>query len=88
MEEFVRILQPSVDKLVEEAVLKVFAKFAPREHTRPKLVPKDEAQEVLHTSDVTLWRWEKKGYLIPVRIGGKIFYKTEDIDALQENKRR
>ena len=30
----------------------------------------------------TLWRWEKKGYLRPVRIGVKVFYRRSDIEAI------
>jgi hypothetical protein len=27
----------------------------------------------------TLWRWEKTGYLVPTRIGSKIFYRKSDV---------
>lgn len=30
----------------------------------------------------TLWRWEKKGYLRPVRIGVKVFYRRGEIEAV------
>ena len=30
----------------------------------------------------TLWRWEKRGYLCPVRIGANVFYRRSDIAAI------
>lgn len=47
------------------------------------LVRKDEARRRMGSPDPsTLWRWEKAGYLRPVRIGRSVFYRQGDIDAL------
>lgn len=37
---------------------------------------------ILRISKPTLWRWEKQGYLVPVKIGGKKYYRKSDVDAL------
>lgn len=36
----------------------------------------------LDVSRTTLWRWEKSGYLTPVRVGNKVRYKASDINKL------
>ena len=51
------------------------------------LVPKEEARQMLGSPDPsTLWRWEKAGYLEPVRIGVRVHYRRSDIDALVRSK--
>ena len=32
----------------------------------------------------TLWRWQKRGYLVPVKVGGENRYKSTDIDRILE----
>jgi len=47
------------------------------------LVAKEEARVRLgRPAPSTLWRWEKAGYLKPVRIGQKVFYRKSHIEAL------
>ncbi len=51
------------------------------------LIRKEEARRMLGSPDPsTLWRWEKAGYLTPVRIGVKVFYRQSDIDGIIESK--
>lgn len=52
------------------------------------LIAKEEARVRLlgGVDPSTLWRWEKVGYLKPVRIGGKVFYRRSDIDAIIKSK--
>lgn len=49
-----------------------------------KLFTKQETMGLLGVSNPTLWRWEKAGYLIPIRIGGKIYYSQTQIEKLKE----
>lgn len=42
----------------------------------------DEVSAKIGVSTNTLWRWEKSGYLVPVRIGRKPLYKLSGINAL------
>jgi hypothetical protein len=72
----------------EELVRKVRAE-AEREQARrdrqagDHLVRKEDARAILGNPDPsTLWRWEKAGYLTPVKIGVKVFYRRSAIDAL------
>lgn len=40
--------------------------------------------EILDINKTTLWRWEKKGYLVPVKAGGKRRYKMSDVKSILE----
>ncbi len=46
------------------------------------LIPRNTTIERLNVDPSTLWRWEKQKYLLPVRIGGKVYYRKSDIDNL------
>lgn len=35
----------------------------------------------------TLWRWQKRGYLVPVMVGGQNRYRSTDIDRILEGER-
>jgi len=51
------------------------------------LVQKEEARRQLGSPDPsTLWRWEKAGYLHPVKIGVKVFYRRSEIDGIIKAK--
>lgn len=36
----------------------------------------------LNVSHTTLWKWQKSGYLTPVKIGKRVYYKRGDIERL------
>ncbi len=44
--------------------------------------------EILNISSVTLWRWENKGYLIPIKIGGKNRFRMSDIKRILEGGKK
>ena len=41
-----------------------------------------EVTEKLMVSRTALYRWEKSGYLRPVRIGGRVRYRLSDVEAI------
>lgn len=51
------------------------------------LTPKN-VRERLSVSSSTLWRWEKEKYLTPVRVGGKVFYRSSDIQSIEKGGER
>lgn len=51
-----------------------------------ELVNADDTAKILGVKTNTLWRWGRSGYLIPVKIGRKSFYKQADIDRIKGNK--
>lgn len=46
----------------------------------------EKVREMLDVSDVTLWRWNKSGYLKPINIGGKRRYRMSDVKKILEGK--
>jgi hypothetical protein len=41
-----------------------------------------QVSQILGVDPVTLWRWAKRGYLVPVEVGGKRRYLMSDVKAL------
>lgn len=41
-----------------------------------------QVSEILNVDLSTLWRWAKRGYLVPVEIGGKRRYKMSDVKRI------
>jgi len=41
-----------------------------------------QVTQILNVSRSTLWRWHKKGYLVPLEIGGHRRYKMSEVNAL------
>ena len=51
-----------------------------------ELITAEETAELLGVKKNTLWRWARDGYLVPIKIGRKSFYKQADIDVLKNRK--
>ncbi|MCL4482856.1 MAG: helix-turn-helix domain-containing protein [Bacteroidetes bacterium] len=49
--------------------------------------PKQVAN-ILGVEPVTLWRWAKRGYLVPMEIGGKRRYKMSEVKAFLNKGRK
>ncbi len=45
-------------------------------------ITRQEASRMLNVTLSTLWRWNKDGYLTPVKIGSKVLYRTSDIEQM------
>lgn len=43
---------------------------------------RQEVSKMLGVDPSTLWRWEKRDYLRPIKIGGKSRYKLSEIKSL------
>lgn len=50
------------------------------------LISLDQACKVLAKSRSTFWRWAQVGYLKPIKISARVFFKEEDINMLKEGK--
>ncbi|MBR6263437.1 MAG: helix-turn-helix domain-containing protein [Prevotella sp.] len=46
------------------------------------LLTKKEVMNLLGVSSTTLWSWMRKKYLVPVKIGRKVFYQKADVENL------
>lgn len=72
--EFGRYL---IDTAQEEAVERV------KQGKEDVLLTVEEAMALLKVKNrATLWRWEKRGYLAPVRGGKKCLYRRSDIEQM------
>ena len=58
-----------------------------REDEEDILLTVDEVMKRLGIKDrTTLWRWHKKGYLVPVKAGKKLLYRLSQIDHILNSK--
>lgn len=46
-----------------------------------------QVSEILGVDLSTLWRWEKRGYLVPANVGGKRRYKMSEVKQILEGGR-
>lgn len=76
--------------LIEIAVDKVLDKrFSPlRRQFEDRLITLKEAAQKLGVTDRTMNNLEKRGELIPTRIGAKVMYKESDITQYLNRKSR
>jgi hypothetical protein len=47
-----------------------------------RYVPRLEACNTLKVDQSTLFRWAKRGYLVPIEVGGKRMYKMSDLKRI------
>lgn len=63
------------------------AKAALHKGEEDVLLSANETMQKLQVSSrSTLWRWEKANYLLPVRAGGKVLYKSNDVERVLKIK--
>ena len=67
---------------LQNAITSILGAFMDEQKAKEqeRLVSLEEAMKIFHVTQQTLIRWGKVGYLVPIRIGRKIFYKQADID--------
>lgn len=47
-----------------------------------KYLSRSETCELLKVDQSTLWRWARRGYLLPVEMGGRRLYKLSDLKRI------
>lgn len=58
-----------------------------RRHRERPTISRTDAATALGVDTSTLWRWERMGYLVPVRIGTKVLYRASDIEEMLNRKK-
>ena len=55
-----------------------------KQEKEEKFLSREEVCDLLNVTKPTLWRWAKRGYLVPVKVGNRPVYKKSDIDKLMK----
>lgn len=74
-------LQSVVCSMVEN-LLEQFKANESKETTKENLLSTKEVKEIFHVQTSSLWVWAKRGYLKPIKLGNKNYYKQSDINEL------
>jgi len=51
-----------------------------------ELYPPEQAAELIGIGIATLWRWVKKGDLVPLRLSGRTFIPKSEVERLKERR--
>ncbi len=70
------------NRLVERTVADLERAIVERRET--VYLTREQVIAKLNIVPSTLWRWNKRGYLVPVKVGGENRYKSTDIDRILE----
>lgn len=82
-EDFQKALEMVYFRAKEAAVAGISMQIPRKEDT---LLSKNEAMAILGKSANTLWKWERRGYLVPLRVGGRVMYKEHDLHRILGKK--
>lgn len=74
-------LQSVVSSMVEN-LLEQFKASESKETTKENLLSTEEVRAIFHVQKSSLWVWAKRGYLKPIKLGNKNYYKQSDINEL------
>jgi predicted DNA-binding transcriptional regulator AlpA len=78
------IIEKKLDT-IEAAILEMSKAEPEPEQQREKFLTVDQVAEMLSVSRVTIWSWDKKEILNPVRIGNLKRYRLSEIENLGGN---
>ena len=72
---------------LELAVQNVVDKLLVQRENKPETyLTAEETAKRLGVDRSTLWRWNKEGYLLAIKIGSKVRYKLSDVERLQKGE--
>lgn len=72
------------EEMLQKAVETAMSKQ--KENTSNVLLKRESTAARLGVNLSTLWRWDRSGYLKPVRIGRSVYYRLSDIDARERGE--
>lgn len=67
-------------RLVERTVADMERAIANKRET--VYLTREQVIAKLNIVPSTLWRWNKRGYLVPVKVGGENRYRSTDLDRI------
>ena len=65
--------------LIRNELIELKKNFQPKEPA--EYLTRTEVSEMLKVDLSTLWNWQKKGKLIPVGLGNRVYYRRSDIES-------
>ena len=71
-------LMAQIDAIVEKRLNEKILELSPK---TVKYLCRKEVCGILRISLPTLYKWTKAGYIVSYRIGRRIFYKSDEIEA-------
>ncbi|REE82996.1 helix-turn-helix protein [Lutibacter oceani] len=88
----IQIQEITVDELADKVAEKLLSKIEVylKEYATKNdetLLTRKEASSFLKIDQSTLWNWSKKGILVPLGIGNRVYYKKQEIINYLENHR-
>lgn len=88
METAFILTRQELDDLISQAVQAAIAELESRrgQEQEARLLSREAVSERLHVGYSTLWRWEKEGYLKPVRLGRRVYYRAGDVQRLERGE--
>ncbi len=78
--------------VIDRATLKeVFMEFVEewqqtQTQQEEKYLLREDVCNQLGVTKPTLWRWAKRGYLVPIKVGNRPLYRQSDIDTLMKKE--
>lgn len=80
-ESFQEALEEVFARAKEAAIAEIDARTQASQG-EDKMLTRQEAMKLLGKSANTLWKWARRGYLKPVKVGGRVMYKVSDIQGI------
>lgn len=78
-ESFQKVLDEIYTRAKQSATIELDAQS---QQVDEPLVSKQDVMQIMGKSATTLWKWARRGYLKPVKVGGRVMYKQADINRI------
>jgi len=81
------LTRENAELLAKSIAREVLANLGGREEPHESLISKAKACEILDRCDSTLSKWAKRGILVPVRRGGSLYYRYDEVMRIYRGER-
>lgn len=82
----VNVSPTDLKSFAQDIAKEILTREKPQPERKEKLHTTEQVCDMLSISRVTLWQWEKKDILQPVRMGNLKRYRLSDIEVLIQKK--
>jgi excisionase family DNA binding protein len=81
-----QVTPKDLNQFATDLIQKIISEAQPEPTPGEKFLTTEEVCDLLRITRVTLWTWEKKGVINPVRLGNLKRYRLTDIEKLTATK--